>query len=119
MTGAAKGAMGGAATAAAGEKVFITNCSSCHQANGKGQPGVFPPLAGNVVVTGSPTAVIHIVKDGLTGKVVVAGTTYNGTMPPWKSTLSASDIAAVITYVRSAWGNHAGPVTVTQVSSTP
>ena len=103
---------------AAGQKVFSTNCSSCHQANGKGQPGVFPPLAGNAVVTGDASKVIHIVKDGLNGKISVNGKTYNGQMPPWKGTLSDSDIAAVVTYIRSSWGNHASAVTASQVTST-
>jgi mono/diheme cytochrome c family protein len=93
-SGAMKSAMTGAASASAGAKIFATNCSSCHQANGKGQAGVFPPLAGNPAVTGSATTVIHIVKDGLNGKIVVAGTTYNGQMPAWKGTLSDSDIAS-------------------------
>jgi cbb3-type cytochrome c oxidase subunit III len=110
-------AMTGAATAAAGQKVYTTNCSSCHQANGKGQPGVFPPLAGNTVVTGDPTKVIGIVKNGLSGKITVNGTTYNGQMPAWKATLSNNDIAAVITYVRSAFGNKASAVTAAQVAA--
>lgn len=110
--------MTGAASASAGAKIFATNCSSCHQANGKGQAGVFPPLAGNPAVTGSATTVIHIVKDGLNGKIVVAGTTYNGQMPAWKGTLSDSDIASVVTYIRSAWGNHASAVTAAQVTAT-
>src|SRR5579871_6494210 len=112
MTAAAGGASSG------GAKIFATNCSSCHQANGKGQPGVFPPLAGNAVVTGTPTTVIHIVKDGLSGKIQVAGSTYNGQMPPWKGTLSDSDIASVVTYIRSSWGNHASAVTASQVTAT-
>lgn len=112
MTAAAGGASSG------GAKIFATNCSSCHQANGKGQPGVFPPLAGNAVVTGTPTTVIHIVKDGLAGKIQVAGSTYNGQMPPWKGTLSDSDIASVVTYIRSSWGNHASAVTTSQVTAT-
>ena len=112
-------AMAGGASAAAGQKVYTANCSSCHQATGKGQPGVFPPLAGNPVVTGDPKQVIHIVKNGLSGKVAVNGTTYNGQMPAWKGTLSNNDIAAVISYIRSAWGNHASPVTAAQVAAAP
>jgi mono/diheme cytochrome c family protein len=107
----------GGASAAAGAKVYTTNCSSCHQANGKGQPGVFPPLAGNPVVTGDASKVIHIVKNGLSGKISVNGTTYNGQMPAWKSTLSDADIASVITYIRSSWGNKAGAVTAAQVTA--
>lgn len=111
-------AMVASSGSAAGQKVYSTNCSSCHQANGKGQPGVFPPLAGNPVVTGDASKVIHIVKNGLNGKISVNGTTYNGQMPPWKGTLSDSDIAAVVTYVRSSWGNHASAVTASQVTAT-
>ena len=119
-TGAMSNAASSGAMASAGNgaKIFSTNCASCHQANGKGQPGVFPPLAGNPVVTGSPTTVIHIVKNGLSGKVVVNGTSYNGQMPAWKGTLSDSDIASVITYIRSSWGNHASAVTTSQVTAT-
>lgn len=109
---------GAMAAAGNGAKVFNTNCSSCHQANGKGQTGVFPPLAGNPVVTGSPTTVIHIVKNGLSGKIMVKGASYNGQMPAWKGTLSDSDIAAVVTYIRSSWGNHASAVTASQVTAT-
>ncbi len=104
-------------SSAAGQKIFTTNCSSCHQANGKGQPGVFPPLDGNPVVTGPADKVITIVKNGLSGKISVNGTTYNGQMPSWKGTLSDSDIAAVITYIRSAWSNKAPAVTAAQVTA--
>ncbi|HEY5257951.1 MAG TPA: cytochrome c [Candidatus Baltobacteraceae bacterium] len=113
----ATGAMSAmAATSASdGAKVFDTNCSSCHGSDGKGSAGAFPPLAGNPVVVGKATAVIHIVKDGLTGKISVAGQTYNGVMPKWGTALSAADIASAITYIRSAWGNKGGPVTPAQV----
>ncbi len=104
------------AAASDGAKVFQTNCSSCHQANGQGVPGTFPPLAGNPVVTGDATKVIHIVKFGLNGKVDVKGTSYNGMMPAWGQQLSNGDIAAVITYVRSSWGNSASAVTESQVA---
>lgn len=110
-------AAGGAASAAAGQKVYTTNCSSCHQANGKGQPGVFPPLDANPVVTGPADKVIGIVKNGLSGKITVAGATYNGQMPAWKGTLSDSDIASVVTYIRSAWTNKASAVTAAQVTA--
>jgi mono/diheme cytochrome c family protein len=111
-----------ATTAAAmpsnGASVYATNCSSCHQASGQGVAGTFPPLAGNPVVTGSASAVIHIVKAGLSGSITVKGTTYNGQMPAWQSTLSTNDIAAVVSYVRGSWGNHASPVTPAQVAAT-
>jgi mono/diheme cytochrome c family protein len=109
---AANGAM-----ASSGGKVYSTNCSSCHQPNGQGVSGTFPPLAGNPVVTGDPTKVIRIVKYGLNGQIQVKGQTYNGMMPAWGQQLSNSDIAAVITYVRSSWGNSASAVTTSQVSA--
>ncbi len=100
-----------------GAAVFSTNCSTCHSSDGKG--GIAPPLAGNALVTGDPQKVIHIVKDGLTGAVQVNGKNYNGTMPAWKGILSNADLAGVITYIRSSWGNKASAVTSAQVSSTP
>jgi ubiquinol-cytochrome c reductase cytochrome b subunit len=117
---AAAPAAGGAAASASanGAKVFSTNCSSCHGAAGTGLPGAFPPLAGNPVVTGDPAKVISIVSNGLKGSITVNGSTYNGTMPNWKGTLSNSDIASVVTYIRGGLGsNHASAVTEAQVAS--
>ncbi len=109
---AANGAM-----ASDGAKVYQTNCSSCHQATGEGVPSTFPPLAGNPTVVGDATKVIHIVKYGLTGKVVVKGVTYDGQMPAWGTQLSDADVAAAVTYIRSAWGNKAGAVTTAEVKA--
>ncbi len=105
-----------AAAAADGGKVYQTNCSSCHQAEGTGLAGSFPPLAGNPVVTGDATKVAHIVKYGLSGNITVAGKAYNGMMPAWGQSLSNADIAAVLTFIRSSWGNKAGAVTEAQVA---
>ena len=102
--------------AAAGAKVFSTNCASCHGAAGAGVPGAFPPLAGNAVVTGDKTKVIQIVVNGLHGQISVKGSTYNGQMPAWKGNLSNSDIANVITYIRNSWGNKASAVTTADVT---
>ena len=106
----------GNASGGSGQAIFSSNCSSCHQAAGTGN-AVFPPLAHNPVVTGDSKRVITIVKDGLTGKIVVNGKTYNGQMPAWKSQLSDGDIAAVATFIRSAWGNHASAVTTPEVAA--
>jgi ubiquinol-cytochrome c reductase cytochrome b subunit len=108
----------GAATSSSsnGAKVFATNCSSCHGAQGQGVPGAFPPLANNPVVTGDPNKVIGIVLNGLHGSISVSGQTYNGQMPAWKGTLSNGDIADVITFIRGSLGNnHAAAVTEAQV----
>lgn len=108
--------MAAGAPAGNGAKVYQTNCSSCHQVNGEGSPGAFPPLAGNPVVTGDPAKVIHIVKFGLSGAVTVNGKTFNGMMPAWGTQLSNADIAAALTYVRSSWGNKASAITEAQVA---
>ena len=111
-------AAGGPGNMTGGETVFTTNCSACHAANGQGAPSVAPPLAGNDVVTGDPKKVITIVANGLNAKIVVKGQEWNGTMPPWKSTLSNKQIAEVITYIRNSWGNKASPVTEADVTKT-
>jgi len=114
------GSAGGSATSAsatAGATVFAANCSGCHGAAGQGQPGVFPPLAGNPVVVGDAGKVIHILNNGLNGAIQVNGATYNGQMPAWKGNLTPKQIADVITYIRSAWGNKGGPVTEAQVAA--
>jgi ubiquinol-cytochrome c reductase cytochrome b subunit len=104
--------------AAAGQKVYSQNCSSCHGASGGGTPGAFPPLAGNDFVTGDAKQVITTVLNGKTGAITVNGAGYNGTMPPWKSQLSNKDIANVVTYIRSALGtNHAKPVKESDVAA--
>ena len=105
-----------ASAAPDGKAVYTKNCSSCHQATGQGLTGTFPPLAKNDVVTGDPNKVIHILLNGLNGPIKVNGTSYNNAMPPWKGTLSNAEIAAVITYIRSSWGNKASAVTEAQVA---
>ncbi|HEY1654712.1 MAG TPA: cytochrome b N-terminal domain-containing protein [Candidatus Tumulicola sp.] len=101
-----------------GAMIYAANCSRCHGAQGQGVAGAFPPLAENTVVTGDPKTVIGIVLGGLHGAIAVNGQTYNGTMPPWKGSLSDADAAAVVTYIRgSLSGNHASAVTAAQVAT--
>jgi ubiquinol-cytochrome c reductase cytochrome b subunit len=110
-------AAGSTATDGNGAKVFSANCATCHGAQGQGLPGSFPPLANNSTVTGDPNKVIGIVLNGLHAPISVNGQSYNGTMPPWKGTLSNKDVADVITYIRgSLSGNHASAVTEGQVA---
>lgn len=113
--------LGGASAAGAasdGKAIFESKCASCHQAAGEGIAGTFPPLAGNPDVTAAnPNRLIGIVLHGLNSTLTVKGTRYNGGMPPWKDALSNAEIAAVLTYVRSSWGNKAKPVTEKQVAA--
>ena len=98
-----------------GKTVFLANCAACHQANGKGG-GPYPPLAGNPDVNAvDSAAVVQTVLNGRTGPITVNGAQYGGNMPSWRE-LSDADIAAVLTYVRSAWNNSAPAVSADQVA---
>lgn len=88
-----------------GEQVYAAVCTSCHQSTGLGVVGVFPPLVGSEWVSGNPEILVGVVLHGLSGPIDVKGAPYNGAMPPWGASLSDDDVANVLTYVRSAWGN--------------
>jgi nitrite reductase (NO-forming) len=87
----------------AGKLVFATNCQACHQPTGVGIPNAFPPLAGSDFFNADMKRVVQVVTGGLNGKVTVNGKDFNGVMPAWH--LSDEDIANVLTYVSSSWGN--------------
>jgi mono/diheme cytochrome c family protein len=99
----------------AGASVFNAKCAACHQMNGQGIPNVFPPLAGSTLVTGDPVLSIRIVLHGFNGPIERDGKKFNGVMQPWKNDLTDQEIADVLTYVRSSWGNAAAAVTAEQV----
>lgn len=102
----------------AGMRVYnMPTCVACHQANGLGTPGQFPPLAGaEWVLEPDPTRLIHIILDGVTGPIKVKGVDYSNTMPPWRPTLTDEQVADVATYVRKAWGNNGTAVKTEQVA---
>jgi mono/diheme cytochrome c family protein len=100
-----------------GAAIFASRCASCHQATGAGIPGVFPPLAGSEWVNGDAKTVARILLLGITGKISVAGGTFNGTMPPFNNSLSDAEIAAVASHVRSSFGNKASAVTADLVKT--
>lgn len=87
-----------------GAKLFQTNCSACHQSNGQGVAGQFPPLAGNTDLFLSRTFPANVVLFGLQGEIKTEGKTVASVMPP-VAYLSDAEIAAVLHYVRTAWGN--------------
>ncbi|MDE0098287.1 MAG: cytochrome c, partial [Truepera sp.] len=91
-----------------GLETFNTTCVACHQSTGQGLPGAFPPLvehAANLYnVEGGRDYLISAVLYGLQGPVEIAGTTYNSVMAPWSS-LSDEQVAAVLNYVVTSWGN--------------
>jgi len=101
-----------------GKKIFAANCQTCHQANGQGVPGQYPPLAGSEFTTGGSRRPAMIVLKGLQGPVKVKGQQYGtAVMQPWDKTLTDQKIADVLTYERSDWGNNASPVTAEQISA--
>ncbi len=99
-----------ASTAPSGELVFSTVCLPCHQAGGTGLEGQYPPLAGSEWVAKDASAVVRILLGGLNGPIQVKGKSFDNTMPPIGEQLPDAELAAVLTYVRSSWGNKAGPV---------
>tara|TARA_X000000368_G_scaffold405099_1_gene381871 strand:+ start:610 stop:1371 length:762 start_codon:yes stop_codon:yes gene_type:complete len=102
-----------------GAKVYRNQCAQCHQADGNGVVGVYPPLVASNWVTGHPQVVSRILINGLNGPIVVKGSNYNGNMPAFGSSglaLSDKDIAGVITYIRQEWGNSASDVTVATIA---
>ncbi len=98
-----------------GETLYGQNCVVCHQKNGAGIPGAFPPLAGSDYID-DPATHASVIVHGLNGKIMVNGTEYNGAMQPFGN-LSDVDIAAIATYERNAWGNDLGVVTTEQVAA--
>jgi cbb3-type cytochrome c oxidase subunit III len=107
VTEAQVASAGTAVSTAVGGAIYAKRCQTCHAANGKGGGGgTFPALAGNVRVNADdPTAMLTAIEKG------------KNVMPSWKGQLSPAEIAAVATYVRSAWGNKAGPVTEANVGT--
>lgn len=91
-----------------GERIY-SSCHACHQGDGRGSPGLAPPLAGSARVAGPPAALVRIVLHGLEGRYAFGEAEYAGTMPPVPLT-EDREIAAVLTYVRRSFGNRADPV---------
>jgi mono/diheme cytochrome c family protein len=91
-----------------GAQVFNASCGICHQPNGLGVAGAFPPLAGHVAESfaqrNGREYLVRLVLFGLEGAIVVKGSTFAGAMPPWAQ-LSDSEIAAALDHVLTAWGN--------------
>jgi len=98
-----------------GARLYMGNCVGCHQENGQGIPGVYPSLAGSAVVLGDPGLLAAWIVNGRRPPVTPAGRF--PTIMPQFVWLKADDVAALLTYLRSSFGNHAASVgagTVTQ-----
>jgi nitrite reductase (NO-forming) len=101
----------------AGEALFNGTCSVCHQSNGQGIEGVFPPLAGSDLLASTPKRAVTIALNGLSGPITVNGKAYNSVMPPM-SQLNDDEIANILTFVTHSWGNKGGDAfTATEVAA--
>lgn len=101
---------------AQGAPLYRNLCVACHQESGLGIPGQFPPLAGSEwVIAEGPNRLIRLVHAGLVGPIVVNGEPYNAAMPPMGPVLNDKQMAAVLSYIRNAWGNQASIITPEQV----
>ena len=112
-------AMPSASTAAEritfGERIYTANCVACHQANGEGIALAFPPLAASDYLNADRAGAISALVDGLDGAITVNGATYNGVMPALQ--LTDDDVANVLTYVYSEWGNSGAVVLPEEVEA--
>lgn len=97
-----------------GQKIYDTYCASCHQQNGKGAEGRFPPLVDADWVKGDKTRLINILLNGLEGNIEVNGVGYNGVMPK-HAFLTDEEAAGVLTYVRKNFGNKDEEITAKEV----
>lgn len=88
-----------------GKQVYMGLCFACHQLDGKGLPGAFPPLARSDYMLADRDRSIRTVLKGLVGPVTVNGVTFNSAMPPQEAVLTDAQVADVLTYVYNAWGN--------------
>lgn len=107
----------GEPTAAAkptGEDIYKKNCVACHQANGEGVPGAFPPLAKSDYLNDKEKTIAQVIK-GSSGEITVNGKTFTGTMPAQQ--LNDEEVAAALTYVYGNLGNNGGVVTPAEVKA--
>jgi len=87
-----------------GQKVYTTHCQNCHGANGEGLGKLYPPLTDTVFLNVNRDKLACIVKNGMTGEITVNGVKYNQEMPGVPQ-MNTTDIAYVLTYVTTYFGN--------------
>ncbi len=99
----------------AGKNIYAQTCIACHQAEGQGVKGTFPPLAKSDYMMNDKARSVQVVVKGLSGEITVNGEKYNSVMPPQYPHLNDEDIANVLTYVRNSFGNKGEAVTAEEV----
>jgi mono/diheme cytochrome c family protein len=99
-----------------GKQTYMTVCVACHQPTGLGLPPVFPGISKTEYVEGAQDRLVGIVLKGIMGPITVNGVVFNNVMPPQEAMLNDEKIAAVLTYVRSSFGNNAPAISVDTVA---
>lgn len=106
-----------------GEELYLHHCAVCHQPDGKGIPGIFPPLAGNPTVIAEDAEAVQEylgrIIFGYHGGLIVDHQIYSGRMPPigYRGRLDDSELLDLVNYQRSTWGNEARPVTFQELDA--
>jgi mono/diheme cytochrome c family protein len=97
-----------------GQTVYQARCASCHGSDGRGMPSDYPPLAGNpsIQMESAVNPIRMVLNGGLPPGT--AGNPMPYGMPPFAQTLSDDEVAAVVTYIRAAWGNRGAAVSANQ-----
>ena len=105
---------GNSSSVSNGKNVYETYCMSCHQENGEGVPGVFPPLAKTGRLS-DKNKLVKIILKGMSGPINVKGVKYDAEMA--SVSLTDKETADVINYIRNSWGNKAPVITVAEVTA--
>ncbi len=100
-----------------GGKIYGVRCAACHQANGAGITGAFPPVANSEWVVADAALPLAILIRGLNGPITVKGNSYNGQMPSFRDVLDDEELAAVATWLRNNLGNQASAITPAEVAA--
>lgn len=103
-------------SAVAGQKIYLQYCLTCHMIDGNGVPNMNPPLVNTSYVKGDKTKLIKVVLNGLPPNTDIDGQAYTNSMPA-QTMLTEQQVADVLTYVRSSFGNKYSPVKVTEVKA--
>ncbi|HHQ14332.1 MAG TPA: c-type cytochrome, partial [Chromatiales bacterium] len=98
-----------------GRTLFLKHCSACHQANGQGLPGAFPPLAGSDYIAKDPQRMLEVTIKGRRGPITVNGQQFDSVMPSM-SYLTDEELLVILNYVRNSWGNPGGAFSLADVS---
>lgn len=103
---------------AEGKRLYESSCASCHLPSGEGKPGVGPSLVGCSWVKGSAERLVRISLYGVRGPIEVNGEEFNLEMPGvYYYHFDDEQMAAVLSYIRQAWGNDASPISAELVAN--